>query len=129
MLSYTLLVNGPAYGTQAASSAYQFAQAIIMNGYRLISIFFYREGVTNANKLIFPINNEFNLVCAWYSFAKKHDIKLYVCIIASLRRGIISYNKDTNISLTHDNIHDGFILSGLGLLMEAMLNSDRFLQF
>lgn len=31
-LKYCLLVTGPAYGTQQASSAYQFAQAVVGQG-------------------------------------------------------------------------------------------------
>lgn len=40
MLDYCLLVTGPAYGTQQASSAYQFAQALLAKGHRLSSVFF-----------------------------------------------------------------------------------------
>ncbi|WP_236614448.1 DsrE family protein [Dickeya poaceiphila] len=35
MLSYCLLVTGPAYGTQQASSAFQFAQALLAQGHEL----------------------------------------------------------------------------------------------
>ncbi|MFA0519898.1 DsrE family protein, partial [Vibrio sp. 10N.222.55.E8] len=41
MLSYTLLVNGSVYGTQSARSAYQFAVALIKQGHKLHSVFFY----------------------------------------------------------------------------------------
>lgn len=40
MLRYCLLVTGPAYGTQQASSAYQFAQALLAAGHQLVSVFF-----------------------------------------------------------------------------------------
>lgn len=39
-LNYCLLVTGPAYGTQQASSAYQFAKALLITGHQLTSIFF-----------------------------------------------------------------------------------------
>lgn len=39
-LSYCLLVTGPAYGTQQASSAYQFAQTLIAMGHKLNTVFF-----------------------------------------------------------------------------------------
>ncbi len=44
LLSYCLLVTGPAYGTQQASSAYQFAQALIAAGHTLHSVFFLSRG-------------------------------------------------------------------------------------
>ena len=39
-MRYALLVTGPAYGTQQASSALQFAQALLAEGHTLISVFF-----------------------------------------------------------------------------------------
>ena len=53
-MRYTLLVTGPAYGTQQASSALLFARALLAAGHQLQSVFFYREGVLNANELTAP---------------------------------------------------------------------------
>ena len=50
-MRFAIVVTGPAYGTQQASSAFQFAQALIVEGHELSSVFFYREGVYNANQL------------------------------------------------------------------------------
>ena len=49
-MRFAIVVTGPAYGTQQASSAFQFAQALIADGHELSSVFFYREGVYNANQ-------------------------------------------------------------------------------
>ena len=38
-LTYTLVVNGPVYGSQSARSAYQFAKALIAKGHSLVSVF------------------------------------------------------------------------------------------
>lgn len=45
-MRFTLMVTGPAYGTQQASSALQFAKALLAEGHSLESVFFYREGST-----------------------------------------------------------------------------------
>ncbi|MBO0180902.1 DsrE family protein, partial [Vibrio parahaemolyticus] len=50
-LTYTLVVNGPVYGSQSARSAYQFAKAVIEQGHQLVSVFFYQDGVTNGTAL------------------------------------------------------------------------------
>ena len=50
-MRFAITVTGPAYGTQQASSALQFARAVLQEGHELLSIFFYREGVYNANQL------------------------------------------------------------------------------
>ena len=63
-MRFAIVVTGPAYGTQQASSAFQFAQALIVEGHELSSVFFYREGVYNANQLTSPASDEFDLVRA-----------------------------------------------------------------
>lgn len=129
MLSYSLLVTGPAYGTQAASSAYQFALALIDHGYRLESVFFYREGVSNANQLTAPASDEFDLVRAWQRLAREQGVLLHVCMAAALRRGIVSAQEAKQLGLPMTNLQREFRFSGLGALAEAMLFCDRIVQF
>ena len=43
-MRYTLLVTGPAYGTQQASSALLFARALLAAGHQLQSVFFLSRG-------------------------------------------------------------------------------------
>ena len=40
-LNFALLVTGPAYGTQTASTAYRFALSLIEQGHQLSHLFFY----------------------------------------------------------------------------------------
>lgn len=63
-MRFTIMVTGPAYGTQQASSALQFAHALLKEGHELCSVFFYREGVYNANFLTSPASDEYDLVRA-----------------------------------------------------------------
>ncbi len=127
MLRYCLLVTGPAYGTQQSSSAYQFAQALLNAGHLLISVFFYREGVLNANQLITPAVDEFDLVRAWQQLACANNIELNVCVAAALRRGITDQQEVAR--MTSVNLQPGFVLCGLGALAEAVLSCDRVVQF
>jgi tRNA 2-thiouridine synthesizing protein D len=129
MLDYCLVVTGPAYGTQQASSAYQFAQALLAKGHRLSSVFFYREGVLNANQLTAPAGDEFDLVRGWVQLARQHGIELNVCVAAALRRGVTDEQETAQQGLPAANLQPGFILSGLGSLAEAALSSDRLVQF
>jgi tRNA 2-thiouridine synthesizing protein D len=129
MLNYCLLVTGPAYGTQQASSAWQFAQALLAAGHRITSVFFYREGVMNANQLSSPASDEFDLVRAWVALAQQHGVELNVCVAAALRRGVADEQEATQLSLVTANLQPGFTLSGLGSLAEAALSNDRLVQF
>ncbi|AEW44766.1 sulfur transfer protein complex, TusD subunit [Serratia symbiotica str. 'Cinara cedri'] len=128
-LNYCLLVTGPAYGTQQASSAYQFSLALLAQGHIISSIFFYHEGVLNANKLTAPASDEFDLVRAWKQLAEQHSITLNVCIAAALRRGVTNEQESRKQGLSETNLQPGFTLSGLGALSEALLSNDRIIQF
>ena len=128
-MRYALLVTGPAYGTQQASSALQFARALLAEGHTLISVFFYREGVYNANQLTAPAGDEFDLVRAWQSLHEQHGIALHICVAAALRRGVTDETEAARLGLAGFNLQAGFSLSGLGALAEASLTCDRMVQF
>jgi len=128
-LRYCLLVTGPAYGTQQASAAYQFALALISSGHHLDSVFFYREGVLNGNLLSAPASDEFDLVRAWQRMAADYQVALNVCVAAALRRGVIDETEAHNQGHGQTNLQPGFTLTGLGSLAEASLTCDRLVQF
>ncbi|MCG9553678.1 sulfurtransferase complex subunit TusD [Vibrio sp. Isolate31] len=129
MLSYTLLVNEPLYGSQSARSAYQFAVALLQQGHKLHSVFFYQDGVSNGSDLTVPANDEFDLAAAWQELANEHNVSLETCVAAALRRGIISSEEAEQHQLSGSNLASGFTQAGLGSLSEALLTQDRVVQF
>lgn len=128
-MRYTLLVTGPAYGTQQASSALLFARALLAAGHHLESVFFYREGVLNANQLTAPANDEYDLVRAWQKLSNEEGVALNICVAAALRRGVADAQEAERLQLSGNNLQPGFELSGLGALVEAALSCDRLVQF
>ncbi|WP_455818433.1 sulfurtransferase complex subunit TusD [Pseudomonas cerasi] len=128
-MRFCLLVTGPAYGTQQASSAWLFANAVLEQGHTLDSVFFYREGVLNASLLNAPASDEFDLTRNWQSLQQKQGVTLNICVAAALRRGITDQQESTHLGLPAANLADGFQLSGLGALAEAALTCDRMVQF
>ncbi|MBM3072816.1 sulfurtransferase complex subunit TusD [Enterobacter sp. RHBSTW-00994] len=128
-MRFALMVTGPAYGTQQASSALQFAQALLDAGHELSSVFFYREGVYNANQFTSPASDEFDLVRAWQSLSEKQGVELHICVAAALRRGITDAAEAARLGLPGANLQSGFLLSGLGALAQAALTCDRMVQF
>ena len=127
-MRYTLLVTGPAYGTQQASSALLFARALLAAGHQLVSIFFYREGVLNGNQLTAPASDEYDIVRAWQSL-QQQGVILNVCVAAALRRGVTDGQEARSLELAAANLQPGFQLAGLGALAEAALTCDRVVQF
>lgn len=128
-MRYTLMVTGPAYGTQQATSAFLFARALLTAGHQLDSVFFYREGVLNANQLTAPASDEFDLVRAWQALHQEHGVALNICVAAALRRGVSDSQEANRLQLAGSNLQPGFTLSGLGALAEAALNCERMVQF
>ncbi|CAM3782002.1 Sulfurtransferase TusD [Vibrio aerogenes CECT 7868] len=128
-LTYTIVVNGPLYGTQSARSAYQFALALLQKGHILVSVFFYQDGVTNGSRLSVPANDEFDLANAWQKLARDHQVRLETCVAASLRRGIVSQEECELHELSAVNLADDFSQAGLGSLAQALMTQDRVVQF
>lgn len=128
-MRFALMVTGPAYGTQQASSALLFARAALAEGHEIACVFFYREGVYNANQLTSPASDEFDLVRAWQSLHDTHGVALHICVAAALRRGVTDETEAGQLGLPTFNLQPGFSLSGLGALAEAALTCDRMVQF
>lgn len=117
-MKFGILINEGPFTHQASDSAYQFAKAALEKGHEVWRVFFYHDGVNNANKLAEPPTDDRNLVKLWSELAAEHNVDLVVCVAAALRRGI----KD-------DILAPGFRISGLGQLIEAGIVSDRLVTF
>lgn len=128
-MMYTILVTGPAYGTENASTAFLFSSAVIASQHELLSVFFYCDGVLNANKFITVAKNEFNLMKKWESLYNNHDVKLYVCISAALRRGIVHGVINNDSYSNYTNLSSCFKLVGLSKFSDLIMISDRVIQF
>ncbi|ENM5891422.1 sulfurtransferase complex subunit TusD [Vibrio mimicus] len=128
-LTYTLVVNGPQYGTQSARSAYLFAKALIAKGHILKSVFFYQDGVLNGSASHVPANDEFDLLQGWQTLAQAHNVQLETCVAAALRRGVVSEQEALQHGLSSHSLATHFTQAGLGSLAQALLEQDRVVQF
>ena len=117
-MKLAILVNEGPFTHQASDSAYRFAEAALEKGHEIGRVFFYNDGVNNANKLSEPQTDDRNLVALWGKLGQEHGIDLVVCIAAALRRGI-----------KEEILQEGFRISGLGQLVEAGIENDRLVVF
>lgn len=117
------------HASQEAFAAYQFVQAAIAKGYIVRRVFFHGDGVLNACCLNTPPQDELNLYAAWVDLANTHKIELVVCIASALRRGIIDQDEAQRYEKPAHSLQPPFILSGLGQLIDAIIESDRFISF
>jgi tRNA 2-thiouridine synthesizing protein D len=113
-----ILVNEGPYTHESSDSAYLFCRAALAAGHQILRVFFYHDGVNNANRLTEPPQDDRNIVNRWSKLAAEHKVDLVVCVAAALRRGI----KDENLAT-------GFRISGLGQLIETSIQADRMVTF
>jgi len=115
-LSFSVLVNTAPFAQQGALSAYHFSKAVLTGGYKLPRIFFYSNGVHNANQMTNLPEDEINLMALWQQLADQYGVELVICVAAAQRRGL-------------DRFAAGFKVSGLGQLVEAIMQTDRLVVF
>ena len=128
-LSFALLVTGPAYGTQSASTAYRFARSLLAQGHTLSHLFFYQDGVHNGNGLHAPASDETDLVALWRELAIQQGIRIDVCVAAAMRRGVLDDTEANRYQRPAVNLPKPWELSGLGQLHEAAQVADRLVCF
>lgn len=109
--------------------ALRFCEAALAAGHRIQRVFFYGDGVKHANALHSPPQDETDLHKAWQGLAASHQIELIVCVAAALKRGVLDAENARRMEKPTSNLGEGFLISGLGQLAEAMLEAERFVTF
>ena len=117
-MKFGILVNEGPFTHQASDTAYRFTTAALAKGHEISRVFFYHDGVNNANRHSAPQSDDRNLVKLWSELGREHGVDLVVCVAAGLRRGL----KDEVLA-------EGFRISGLGQLVETGIVSDRLVVF
>ena len=129
-MNYSLFITGSPTASRACHSALDFAEAAVTNGENTIQgIFFYEEAVAIATNLAMPPRDECNIRDEWSIFAKQHNIPLYVCIAAAIRRGQLNESEAKRHEVEHFVLADEYQLEGLGSLVSLTLESDRIVRF
>lgn len=128
-LSYTIVISGGPYSSQAPGTALAFCRALLRKGYRIDRVFLYGEGVLLASTLSAPPSDEQNLRDQWCDFLTEHQIEGIACIASALRRGIVDETEQRRYQLSANNLAMPFQLAGLGEWVQGMQDSDRVVRF
>jgi tRNA 2-thiouridine synthesizing protein D len=129
MSTFSLIIQGAPYSSQAALSALNFSTAALESGHHIYRLFFYQDGVHNASALIVPPQDEIHLPKTWQNLISTFTLDAVVCVASALKRGIVDSREAERYELSGSNILPGFTIGGLGLWLDATLNSDRILNF
>lgn len=126
---YSFCVQAAPHIHQGNQTALAMAQAVVSAGHQIKRVFFYLDGVHSASSLILPHQNEPSLLDGWLALKQDHGVELVVCVAAALRRGLTNDFEARANDLPATNIHPEFEVGGLGLWVEAAIESDRMLTF
>lgn len=128
-MKFSLVIHSSPISQQSAMTAYRYAKCLLDEGHQIFRVFYYGDGVLVANQQISPAQDEDNLPQLWQTLAQDHELDLVVCIAAAVKRGVLDTNEAKRYEKPGANLAQGFELSGLGQLAEAIAVSDRVVTF
>lgn len=116
-----LVVTTPPHNNFTATAIDMAKSIISMPETQLVGVFFYQDGVLNAQKDLSMPSDELQAVKAWQSIKLNYDVPLHLCVTAGEKRGLT--DDDSRL-----NILDEFTISGLGELVELTTKADKVIQ-
>ncbi|MCR9258225.1 MAG: sulfurtransferase complex subunit TusD [Pseudomonadaceae bacterium] len=126
---FTVAVHGAPYASFASHHALGFCESLLSQGHQLHRVFFYHEAVlTGLNARVVPQGEE-NIVQRWLDLKQEHTVELAICIANALKRGVINESEQARYSKPAATLLSEFELVGLGQLIEAVAQSDRYVEF
>ncbi len=128
-MKFAIVVHGAPYSSEGCLSALRFTEAALAGGHEIVRVFFYHDGVYAANALAAPPQDEVDIVAGWQRLHTEQDVELIACVASCLRRGIIDQTEAERYEKPANNIAAGFLISGLGQLIDAAINADRIMTF
>ena len=127
--SFTLVITGAPYSSQAPQTALSFARAAVAAGHRIDRVFLYGDGVHLASALVTPPSDETHWPNVWARFLTDHKVAGIACIASALRRGLVDEGDQKRYELAASNLLSPFSIAGLGEWVEGTVKSTRTLYF
>ena len=127
-MQFTLILSSSPQDP-ATRRALRFAQAVLAAGHQINRVFFYQDAVHIASRLLVFSQGELNIVQQWQEFVCMHQLDAVVCITAALRRGVLDQDEARRYQKDAYNLAEGFVLSGLGQLHEALQAGEQAVHF
>lgn len=126
---FSLLIQTSPQNLAIASTALEFAKALVRRQNKIYRIFFYGDGVELASIAPMHPQDEPDIQAAWRAFIAEHKIDAVVCIAAALKRGIVNDTESRRYQKNLVTLANEYDLSGLGQLIDATVASDKIITF
>lgn len=128
-MKFSILVLGSPYSNQSVTTALRFAKAVVASEHSLYRVFFYHDAVQCGNALVTPPQDDIDIPAQWQQIVASVDTELVICIASALKRGVLDATEAERYEKSASNLADGFIISGLGQMVDATIHSDRVITF
>lgn len=125
----SLVIHGAPGTTQGAQSALSFCQAALGAGHQIYRLFFYEDGVHNAQTLAVWPQDERNLGTDWAELIRSNQLDAVVCVASALKRGVLNEEEAARYEKSAAGLDPAWEISGLGQWVDACLHSDRVVSF
>lgn len=109
--------------------ALRFAQTVLAEGHEIVRVFFYQDGVLTASNNLVLAQDQTDIAQQWQAFISENRLDAVVCIAAALRRGVLDQAEAQRYQRNAVNLAEGYELSGLGQLHDALQQADRVVSF
>lgn len=126
---FSIVVYSAPYSTEAAHSALRFTRTLLQNGHEIYRLFFFGDGVQNANRYATTAQDEENLQQDWQALISDNNLDAVVCVTSSLKRGIVDAAEAKRYDLAGSTLIESATIAGLGQLVDATMHSDRVVNF
>jgi tRNA 2-thiouridine synthesizing protein D len=128
-MKFSIVVYAAPYSSQAAATAFNFTQSLLNQGHDIYRLFFFGDGVHNANRLSVVAQDERNLQQQWDQLIIEHKLDSVVCVSSAVNRGILDQQESRRQDLNAVSAYASSELAGLGQLIDATIHSDRIVNF
>ena len=129
LMKFSIVVYSPPYSTEAALTAFNFCRALLDQGHELCRLFFFGDGVHNANRLAVVAQDESNLQQQWHQLIIEYDLDSVVCVSSAIKRGLLNASESRRYELDAISLNDSSDIAGLGQLIDATMKSERVINF
>lgn len=128
-MKFTIAVHGSPYGSHSQHQALAYCQALCAKGHDISRVFFYHEGVYGALGSHVAPQDERDVQSAWHELASVQGFELCVCIANAIKRGVLDEGEAERYEQSAATIAPGFTIVGLGQLVDAIIEADRYVEF
>jgi tRNA 2-thiouridine synthesizing protein D len=128
-VKFSIVIYAAPYSSEAAATALRFTKTLLDQGHELYRLFFFGDGVHNANRLSVVAQDDKNIQQAWDELIKTRGLDSVICVSSAIKRGIVDETESQRYELNAVSAYDSSEISGLGQLVDATLHSDRVVNF